>query len=107
MMQELKNVLTASQGELQEKAMALWLVKLNDWMEKEIVRLNQVRDIAEEREHRLHAMPIVRSDPKMNPEYESSNIEEYFNMEHGDHMESKYFEDNSNNLRPLKREPEN
>nr|GEW19953.1 zinc finger CCCH domain-containing protein 44-like [Tanacetum cinerariifolium] len=48
----------------------------------------------EEREHRLHAMPVVRSDPKMNPDYESYDIEEYFNMEHvmsptGDHMESK------------------
>ncbi|GJS92205.1 zinc finger CCCH domain-containing protein 44-like protein [Tanacetum coccineum] len=101
-------------GEIQEKAMALRSVKLNDWMEKEIVRLNQVRDIASGKGHKkgypfetlLHAIPVVRSDPKMNPEYESDDTEEYFNKEDGDHMESKYSGDNSKNSRPLKKRAE-
>ncbi|PWA56667.1 zinc finger, CCCH-type [Artemisia annua] len=112
-------------GEIQDKAMALQSVKLNDWMEKEIVRLNHLRDKAsgkghkkgykecvvklqllktpEERERRLHAIPAVHSDPKMNPDYESDDTEEYFNKEAGDHMESKYTVDNSKNPHPSKK----
>lgn len=37
----------------------------------------------EERERRLHEIPEIHSDPKMNPDYESDDTEEYFNNEHG------------------------
>ncbi|KAJ0845330.1 putative chromatin regulator PHD family [Helianthus annuus] len=99
-------------GEIQEKATALRLVKLNDWIAKEILRLEHLRDLAsqkrqkknyreceeriqflktpEEKERRLKEIPDVHFDPKMNPDYESDDTEEYFNKEHGDHMESKY-----------------
>uniref|UniRef100_A0A251S3I3 Putative zinc finger, CCCH-type n=1 Tax=Helianthus annuus TaxID=4232 RepID=A0A251S3I3_HELAN len=89
-------------GEIQEKAVALQSVKLNDWMEKEILRLTHLRDTAkcveklqllktpDERERRLNKIPQVHSDPKMNPDYESDDTEEYFNKEHGDQMESIY-----------------
>ncbi|KAK1439183.1 hypothetical protein QVD17_04999 [Tagetes erecta] len=119
-------------GEIQEKALALQSVKLKDWMEREILRLTRLRDIAsekghkkeyplltlyfiiecvekiqllktpDERECRLNKVPQVHSDPKMNPDYESDDTEEYFNKEHGDQMESKY---RGKNLRsPKKRE---
>ncbi|KVI02898.1 Plus-3 [Cynara cardunculus var. scolymus] len=120
-----------TEGEIQEKAVALQPVKLNDWTEKEILRLNHARDAAsekghkkrypfvtisisdkfdvvqshdniseisfyiecveklqllnspDERERRLKEIPVIRSDPKMNPHYESDDTEEYFNKEHG------------------------
>ncbi|KAJ9564413.1 hypothetical protein OSB04_000379 [Centaurea solstitialis] len=115
-------------GEIQEKAVALQPVKLDDWTQKEIVRLNHARDAAasekgnkkgypfvecveklqllnspEERERRLKEIPMVRSDPKMNPHYESDDTEEYFNKEHGDHMESKYSRAGSKNSRAPKK----
>ncbi|XP_024974114.1 zinc finger CCCH domain-containing protein 44-like [Cynara cardunculus var. scolymus] len=112
-------------GEIQEKAVALQPVKLNDWTEKEILRLNHARDAAsekghkksyrecveklqllnspDERERRLKEIPVIRSDPKMNPHYESDDTEEYFNKEHGDHMESKYSRVSSKNSRSPKK----
>ncbi|XP_076960130.1 zinc finger CCCH domain-containing protein 44-like [Bidens hawaiensis] len=100
-------------GEIQEKAVALQSVKLNDWIEKEILRLTHLRDTASEKGHkkiyrecvekinllntpderrrRLNKIPQIHSDPKMNPDYESDDTEEYFNKEHGDQMESKYY----------------
>ncbi|KAK9052519.1 hypothetical protein SSX86_029148 [Deinandra increscens subsp. villosa] len=101
-------------GEIQEKAMALQSVKLIDWIEKEISQLTHLCDIAsekghkkgypfltsecvekiqllktpDERERMLSKIPQVHSDPKMNPDYESDDTEEYFNKEHGDQMES-------------------
>ncbi|KAK9065019.1 hypothetical protein SSX86_016402 [Deinandra increscens subsp. villosa] len=99
-------------GEIQEKAKTLQSVKLNDWMAREILRLNHLCDAAskkghkksyreymekiqllktlEEQECRLKETPVVHFDPKMNPDYESDDTEEYFNKEHGDHVESKY-----------------
>ncbi|CAH1413643.1 unnamed protein product [Lactuca virosa] len=82
-------------GEIQDKAIALQSVRLDDWMEKEILRLNHLQKLQllktlDEREHRLQEIPEVHSDPKMNPDYESDDTEEYFNKEHGDDMESKY-----------------
>lgn len=113
-------------GEIQEKAVALQSLKLNDWMEKEILRLTHLRDTTsgkknkkgyrecveklellktpDERERRLQQIPVVHSDPKMNPHYESDDTEEYFNKEHGDHMESKYSGVSSKSSRsPIKR----
>nr|XP_010316400.1 zinc finger CCCH domain-containing protein 44-like [Solanum lycopersicum] len=80
-------------GEIQKKAMELRAVKLNDSLEAEIFRLNNLRDRAsekghkkelrecveklellktpEERHRRLLEIPEVHADPKMNPEYES------------------------------------
>ncbi|KAI7728818.1 hypothetical protein M8C21_022640, partial [Ambrosia artemisiifolia] len=89
-------------GEIQEKAVALQSVKLNDWIEKEILRLTRLRDTASEKGHKKgYPFPtFVRSDPKMNPDYESDDTEEYFNKEHGDHSESRY---SGKNLRSPKR----
>nr|XP_043615456.1 zinc finger CCCH domain-containing protein 44-like [Erigeron canadensis] len=91
-------------GEIQDKAVSLQSVRLNDMMEAETLRLNNLRDRAsekghkkslreyveklqllktpEERERRLREIPEVHSDPKMNPDYESDDTEEYFNKEH-------------------------
>ncbi|XP_027178321.1 zinc finger CCCH domain-containing protein 44 [Coffea eugenioides] len=80
-------------GEIQTKAFALQAVKLNDVLEAEILRLNHLRDRAnekghkkqlrecieklqllktpEERQRRLTEIPKVHADPKMNPNYKS------------------------------------
>ncbi|XP_071696153.1 uncharacterized protein [Rutidosis leptorrhynchoides] len=111
-------------GEIQEKAVALQPLKLNDWTEKETLRLTRLRDVAseeghkkrykeyveklqllkkpDEQERRLQQIPVVHSDPKMNPRYESDDTEEYFNKEH-DHMESKHSGDSIKNSRSPKR----
>ncbi|KAF5791284.1 putative chromatin regulator PHD family [Helianthus annuus] len=113
-------------GEIQDKAVSLQSVRLNDLMEAETLRLNNLRDRAsekghkkryplmmivnyfltnftlreyveklqllktpEERERRLREIPEVHSDPKMNPDYETDDTEEYFNKEH-EYMKPKY-----------------
>ncbi|XP_019230729.1 PREDICTED: zinc finger CCCH domain-containing protein 44-like isoform X1 [Nicotiana attenuata] len=80
-------------GEIQKKAMELRAVKLNDSLEEEVLRLIHLRDRAsengrkkelrecveklellkmpEERRRRLLAIPEVRADPNMDPNYES------------------------------------
>ncbi|XP_059281338.1 zinc finger CCCH domain-containing protein 44-like [Lycium ferocissimum] len=80
-------------GEIQKKAMELRAVKLNDSLEEEILRLNNLRDRAsekgrkkelrecveklvllkmpEEHQRRLRAIPEVHADPKMDPNYET------------------------------------
>ncbi|KAK1422155.1 hypothetical protein QVD17_25076 [Tagetes erecta] len=120
-------------GDIQDKAMSLQPLRLNDLMEAETLRLTNLRDRAsekghkkrypfdddklllplfifnfllilcsltsftlreyveklqllktpEERERRLREILEVHSDPKMNPDYESDDTEEYFNKEHG------------------------
>ncbi|XP_057492475.1 LOW QUALITY PROTEIN: zinc finger CCCH domain-containing protein 44-like [Actinidia eriantha] len=80
-------------GKVQEKAMELQEVRGNDWLETEVLRLNHLRDRAsekgrkkelrecveklellkapEERQRRLHEIPEVHADPKMDPNCES------------------------------------
>ncbi|XP_052191098.1 zinc finger CCCH domain-containing protein 44-like isoform X2 [Diospyros lotus] len=80
-------------GQVQEKAMALQEVRLNDWLEMEVMRLNQLLDEAskmghkkelrdcvqklellktpEEHRRRLHEIPVVHADPNMDPNRES------------------------------------
>ncbi|KAK1572087.1 hypothetical protein Q3G72_027469 [Acer saccharum] len=80
-------------GDIQEKAIALQAVRVNDWMESEILRLSHLRDRAsdmghrkelrecveklqllkmpEERQRRLEEIPDIHSDPNMDPNYES------------------------------------
>nr|XP_010317233.1 zinc finger CCCH domain-containing protein 44 isoform X2 [Solanum lycopersicum] len=80
-------------GEIRKKAMELRAVKLNDTLEEEILRLNNLRDRAsekgrkkelrecveklellktpEEHQRRLLATPEVHADPKMDPNYET------------------------------------
>ncbi|XP_068343191.1 zinc finger CCCH domain-containing protein 44-like isoform X2 [Pyrus communis] len=80
-------------GEIQEKAMALHAVRVNDCLEAEVLRISQLRDRASEKgrrkelrqcvdklqllnspeEHlrRLREIPEVRSDPSMDPSCES------------------------------------
>ncbi|XP_062102520.1 zinc finger CCCH domain-containing protein 44 isoform X2 [Humulus lupulus] len=79
-------------GEIQNKAMHLQAVKVNDWLEAEILRLTHLRDRAsekghrkelrecveklqllnspEERKRRLEEVPVVNSDPKIDLSYE-------------------------------------
>ncbi|KAA8531947.1 hypothetical protein F0562_006336 [Nyssa sinensis] len=80
-------------GDIQEKAMALQAVRLNDWLDTEILRLNNLHDRAsekghkkelrecleklqllkkpEERQRRMHEIPEVHAYPHMDPNYES------------------------------------
>ncbi|KAK9286023.1 hypothetical protein L1049_025226 [Liquidambar formosana] len=81
-------------GEIQEKAVALRAMKVNDWLETEMLRLSHLRDRAsekghrkeyplecveklqllntpEERQRRIQEIPEVHDDPNMDPTYES------------------------------------
>ncbi|KAL1569544.1 zinc finger CCCH domain-containing protein 44-like [Salvia divinorum] len=82
-------------GEVQKKAVALQSVRVNDWLEAEILKLNHLRDRAsekghkkelrecvdklqllkspEERRRRIAEVPDIHVDPKMNPNYESED----------------------------------
>ncbi|GLU19808.1 hypothetical protein SLE2022_360350 [Rubroshorea leprosula] len=76
-------------GDIQKKAMALQELRVNVWLESEILRLEHLRDRAnekghrkelkecveklqllnspEERQHRVHEIPQVHADPNMKP----------------------------------------
>ncbi|KAL9273767.1 Zinc finger CCCH domain-containing protein, partial [Drosera capensis] len=72
-----------SEGEVQEKAKALQTVRVNDLLKAEILKLNHLRDRAkcveklellnkpEECQRRIHEIPEVHADPRMDPAYES------------------------------------
>ncbi|KAK9670603.1 hypothetical protein RND81_13G212500 [Saponaria officinalis] len=82
-------------GEIQEKAMALQAVRVSNWLETEIRKLNHLRDLAserghlkklrdfvekievlktpEERQRRIHSIPEVHADPRMDPSYGSDD----------------------------------
>lgn len=100
-------------GEILEKAVALQSVRLNDWLETEILRLNHLRDRAsekgrkkelrecveklqllktpEERQRRLSELPEVHADPKMNPDCESEeDAGELKNNKWGEYMKTRY-----------------
>ncbi|XP_059640237.1 zinc finger CCCH domain-containing protein 44 [Cornus florida] len=99
-------------GDVQEKAMALRAVKLNDWLETEIFRLNHLRDRAsekghkkelrecveklqllktsEERQRRLHEIPEVHADPNMDPNYESEDGGEFSDKKQDKYVSPKY-----------------
>ncbi|XP_042026812.1 zinc finger CCCH domain-containing protein 19-like isoform X1 [Salvia splendens] len=79
--------------EVKKKASALQSVRVNDWLEAEILRLSHLRDRAdgkgikkelrknaerlqllkspEERQRRISEVPEIHADPTMNPNYES------------------------------------
>ncbi|KAI3461960.1 hypothetical protein Pfo_018623 [Paulownia fortunei] len=82
--------------EIRKKAMALQPVRLNDWLEAEILRLNHLRDQAsekgrkkeypleyvhkiqllkspEEHQRRISEVPEIHADPEMSPNYESED----------------------------------
>ncbi|PIA57131.1 hypothetical protein AQUCO_00600099v1 [Aquilegia coerulea] len=85
-------------GEVQEKAVTLQSVRVNDWLETEKLRISHLRDRAseqgrrkdlrecveklqllntkEERSRRLEEIPEVHADPNMDPNYESEEDEE-------------------------------
>ncbi|PWA49608.1 alpha/Beta hydrolase fold protein [Artemisia annua] len=69
-------------GEIQEKAIALQSVLIDD-------KLKRLKT-PEERERQLREIPEVHSDPKMNPDYESDDTEEYFNNEDGEHPKPEF-----------------
>ncbi|XP_043708182.1 zinc finger CCCH domain-containing protein 19-like isoform X2 [Telopea speciosissima] len=80
-------------GQVQDKAIALQVVRVNDWLESEKLRLSHLRDRAsekgrrkelrecveklqllntpEERSRRLQEVPEVHTDPNMDPSHES------------------------------------
>ncbi|KAL1536631.1 zinc finger CCCH domain-containing protein 44-like [Salvia divinorum] len=95
-------------GEVQKKAVALQSVRVNDWLEAEILKLNHLRDRAsekghkkelrecveklqllkspEERRRRIAEVPEIHADPKMNPNYDS----EEDNRSGGDGKKDEY-----------------
>ncbi|XP_020552373.1 zinc finger CCCH domain-containing protein 44-like isoform X2 [Sesamum indicum] len=80
-------------GEVQKKAMALQPIRINNWLEAEILQLNHLQDRAsekgrekelreyadklqllkspEEHQRRLSEVPEIHADRKMSPDYES------------------------------------
>lgn len=110
-------------GDIQDKAVSLQSARLNDLMEAETLRLNNLRDRAsekghkkdlreyveklqllktpEERERRLREIPEVHSDPKMNPDYETDDTEE-----HVQQMKPKHSRINHKNTNSPKKQPE-
>ncbi|XP_073307818.1 zinc finger CCCH domain-containing protein 19-like [Primulina huaijiensis] len=82
-------------GEILDKTKEIQAVKVNDWLESEIVRLSHLRDRAsdlghqkelkecveklqilktpEDRDRRLKEIPEIHSDPRMDPSYESDD----------------------------------
>ncbi|KAL4582683.1 hypothetical protein LXL04_007241 [Taraxacum kok-saghyz] len=105
-------------GDIQDKAVSLQSARLNDLMEAETLRLNNLRDRAkyveklqllktpEERERRLREIPEVHSDPKMNPDYETDDNEEYSNKEHVQHIKSKHSGIDRKTTNSPKKQPE-
>ncbi|CAH1437201.1 unnamed protein product [Lactuca virosa] len=71
---------------------------------RECVQKLQLLKTPEERERRLREVPEVHTDPKMNPDYESDDTEEYFNNEHGEHQKPKFsWVTATNTISPQKR----
>lgn len=111
-------------GQLQEKALALREVKLNDWMEAEVLRLNHLIDRAnekgrkkelreciqklellktpKERQRKLEAIPVIHADPNMNPNYNSDDDgrDISFNKQ-ADHIKTRYNGYNGKGRGPL------
>ncbi|ONH97021.1 hypothetical protein PRUPE_7G165000 [Prunus persica] len=98
-------------GEIQEKAMALQAVRVNDLLEAEVLRLNHLRDRAsekghrkelrecveklqllnspEERQRRLNETQEVHPDPSMDPSYESEDNAGDFNKKQDDKVKPR------------------
>ncbi|PQQ14999.1 zinc finger CCCH domain-containing protein 44 [Prunus yedoensis var. nudiflora] len=100
-------------GEIQEKAMALQAVRVNDLLEAEVLRLNHLRDRAsekghrkeypflecveklqllnspEERQRRLHEIQEVHPDPSMDPSYESEDSAGAFDKKQDDKVKPR------------------
>ncbi|KAI4367254.1 hypothetical protein MLD38_023013 [Melastoma candidum] len=86
-------------GDIQEKAIALQEVRVKDWLDAEVVRLSHLRDRAsekghqkelrecveklqllktpQERQRRLNEVPEIHADPKMDPDNESDDDEDF------------------------------
>ncbi|KAH7850406.1 hypothetical protein Vadar_032401 [Vaccinium darrowii] len=100
-------------GQVKEKAVALQEVRLNDWLETEVLRLNHLRDRAsekghkkglrecieklellktpEERHRRLREIPEVHADPNMDPNCDSDqDAREIDNKKQGDNLKPRY-----------------
>ncbi|OMO57010.1 Zinc finger, PHD-type [Corchorus capsularis] len=72
--------------EIRKKAMALQAVRVNDWLESEIMRVQNLRDRAkcveklqllnspDERQRRFNEIPEVHSDPNMNQYFKSQEV---------------------------------
>ncbi|XP_022741080.1 zinc finger CCCH domain-containing protein 44-like isoform X2 [Durio zibethinus] len=99
-------------GEIQEKAVALQAVRVNDWLESEILRVKNLRDRAsekghmkefrecieklqllnspDERQRRLHEIPDVHSDRNMNLYCKSEEVAgELDEKKKDNHMKSR------------------
>ncbi|XP_057499554.1 zinc finger CCCH domain-containing protein 44-like isoform X2 [Actinidia eriantha] len=111
-------------GQVQEKAMALQEVRLNYWLETEIMRLSHLRDRAsekghkrehrecveklellkspEERQRRLHEIPEVHADPNMDPNCESDKDPGVnCNMKQDELAKSRYSGSGRNGREPI------
>ncbi|GJZ01460.1 zinc finger CCCH domain-containing protein 19-like protein [Tanacetum coccineum] len=73
-------------GDILDKAIELQAVRVNDWLEAEVVRISHLRDRAsdlgqklqllktpEERARRLQDIPVIHDDSTMDPNHESEN----------------------------------
>ncbi|KAI7737268.1 hypothetical protein M8C21_023001, partial [Ambrosia artemisiifolia] len=76
-------------GDILNKAIELQAIRVNDWLETEVVRLSHLRDRAsdlgqcveklevlktpEERARRLQDIPVIHDDPAMDPNHESED----------------------------------
>ncbi|PIN16615.1 hypothetical protein CDL12_10733 [Handroanthus impetiginosus] len=103
--------------------MALQPVRLNDWLEKEILRLNHLRDQAsqkgrtkdlrehvrqlqllkspEERQRRISQVPEIHADPEMSPNYELEDTRIRDNSRKDEHEGLTYSEFPQNGKKPL------
>ncbi|KAI3767930.1 hypothetical protein L2E82_18359 [Cichorium intybus] len=98
-------------GEIQDKAVSLQSVRLNDnsltkFTLREYVEKLQRLKTPEERERRLREIPEVHSDPKMNPDYETDDTEDYFNKEHVQLMKPKHSKINHKTTNSPKKLPD-
>ncbi|CAN4119739.1 unnamed protein product [Withania somnifera] len=98
-------------GDILDKAMEIHAVRVNDWLESEILRLSHLRDRAsekgrkkelrecieklqllktpDERHRRLEEVPVIHADPKMDPSYESEDEDSESNDRRDANMRSR------------------
>lgn len=110
-------------GEIQEKAMTLQAVKVNDWLEGEILKLNHLRDrpsekglrkehreyverlellnSPEERKRRLEEVPMVHADPNTDPSSDNAGeVDEEKQDEKVKPTDSSFFRKRRESLSP-------
>ncbi|KAE9450319.1 hypothetical protein C3L33_17763, partial [Rhododendron williamsianum] len=80
-----------SEGQVHEKAVALQEVRLNDFTLRECIEKLVLLKTPEERQRRLHEIPEVHADPKMDPNCDSDqDVGEVDNKKQGDNVKPRY-----------------